>query len=369
MKFKTNKKEFIEAIGISARAISAKQNMPILSGIYLNANNNILELQATDYELGFIIRIEAEVAEEGEVILSGKYLTEISKKLPGDVVEFEYNASEKVAHISSERSNYRLLSMEGDFPKIDRVDDNISINIKDNDFINMIRKTTFAAATDEIRPIFTGCFFDITEDTLTMVATNTHRLALNKMTVDNSGNNIRAIIPAKALNELSYAAKEDEPSDITVTYANNQVGFQFRNIYMVTRLIEGEYPDYRRVIPTEHKTIVTVDRGALASAVDRVSLISRYHEFHMINFKIEQDSIHILSINSEIGKAEEDVATETEGEELSISFNVQYIVDVLKTIDGSKIKFSFNGELGSVKVEDLENKDFIYVLTPVRNQM
>lgn len=369
MKFKTNKKEFIEAIGISARAISSKQNMPILSGIYINANNNIVEFQATDYELGFIIKVEAEVEEEGEVIISGKYLTEISRKLPGDTMEFSYNAAERTAHISSDKSNYRLLSMEGDFPKIKRVDNSVSINIKDNEFNDMIKRTTFAAATDDIRPVFTGCFFDINEDTLTMVATNTHRLALNKMTVNNLSNNMRSIIPAKALNELSYALKEDEPSDIVISHANNQVGFAFQKIYMVTRLIDGEYPDYRRVIPTEHKTIVTVDRQALTSAVDRVSLISRYHEFHMINFKIGNASIHILSLNSEIGKAEEDVAAEVEGEELSISFNVTYVADVLKIMNGEKIKFSFNGELGSVKVEDLDNKNFMYIVTPVRNQM
>ena len=369
MKFRVNKKEFIEAIGISARAISVKQNMPILSGIYINADNNGVEFQATDYELGFIVRIEADVEEAGEVILSGKYLTEISRKLPGDTVEFSYIESEKTAHISSDKSNYRLLSIDGTFPKIDRVDSSVSISIKDGEFNNMIKRTTFAAATDEIRPVFTGCFFDISENTLTMVATNTHRLALNKMTVDGTGNNIRAIIPAKALNELSRSLKEDEPTDIVISYANNQLGFAFRNIYMVTRLIEGEFPDYRRVIPTEHKTTAVVGREALSSAVDRVSLISRYHEFHMINFKIENNFIHILSLNSEIGKAEEDVAAEIEGDELSISFNVMYIADVLKTMDGDKIKFSLNGELSSVKVEDTENPNFIYIVTPVRNQM
>jgi len=368
MQFKTNKKEFVEAIAISIRAVSSKQNTPILSGIYINANDNTIEFQSTDYELGLIVKIKGDISEEGSVILSGKYLSEVSRKLPGDTVEFTYNASERVAHISSAGSNYRLLSMSGDFPQIETLQNDISINIKSNELLSMIKKTTFSAATDEIRPIFTGCFFDITDDTLTMVATNTHRLALNKMTINNSSNNMRAIIPARALNELLHSAKDDEENEITISHSNNQVSFSFQNIYMITRIIEGEYPDYRRVIPSDSKTTITADKDALASAIDRVSLISRYHEFHTINFNITQNNIHILSNNPDIGKAEEDVAVQTEGDDLSISFNVQYLIDVFKIIECDSVKMYFNSNLSPMKLEEIDNPNFSYVVTPVRNQ-
>lgn len=367
MKFTTNKKDFIEAISISSRAISSKQNMPILSGIYIKAENNTLEFQSTDYELGIIVKIEANIEEQGEMILSGKYLSEVSRKLPGSEVAFEYNASEKIAHISSAGSNYRLLSMEGDFPKNGKIEEGVSISIKGADLISMIKKTTFAASTDEIRPIFTGCFFDVSDNNLTMVATNTHRLALNKMTLENSSN-MRAIIPARAMNELIYAAKEEKIENVVISHSNNQMSFEFQNIYIVTRLLEGEYPDYRRVIPQESQTTLTADKTMLASAIDRVSLISRYHEFHTIHFSISSNSIHILSNNPEIGKAEEDVPVNTEGDDLSISFNVQYLTDVFKIIEGDKVKLSFNNELSPMKLEDLDNPNFTYVVTPVRNQ-
>lgn len=368
MQFKTNKKEFVEAIAISSRAISNKANAPILSGIYISAKNNTIEFQSTDYELGLIIKIEAEVNEEGCIILSGKYLSEVSRKLPGEIVEFDYKPSDKIAHISSAGSNYRLLSMEGDFPTIEKLQTDVTINIKDDELLSMIKRTAFSAATEEIRPIFTGCFFDITDDIITMVATNTHRLALNKMTINNSSNNMRAIIPARALSELLHSVKTDDPCDIIISHSNNQVSFTFQNIYMITRIIEGEYPDYRRVIPTEASTIVTVDKNTFASAVDRVSLISRYHEFHTINFHITENNIHILSNNSDIGKAEEDVHVQTKGNELSISFNVQYLIDVFKILDGDTIKMYFNNNLSPMKLEDTSNPNFSYVVTPVRNQ-
>lgn len=368
MRFKTNKKAFVDAIAISIRAVSTKQNTPILSGIYIITSNNMIELQSTDYELGLIVKIEADIEEEGKVILSGKYLSEVSRKLPGDTVEFDYNASERIAHISSAGSNYRLLSMTGEFPEVERLQNDVSINIKDNELLTMIKKTTFSAATDELRPVFTGCFFDITDDTLTMVATNTHRLALNKMTINNSGNNMRAIIPARALNELLHSVKDDNECEITISHSNNQVSFAFQNIYMITRIIEGEYPDYRRVIPTESKTIITADKNMFASAIDRVSLISRYHEFHTINFNIAQNNIHILSNNPDIGKAEEDVPVQTEGDDLSISFNVQYLLDVLKIVESDNIKMYFNTNLSPMKLEEVDNPDFSYIVTPVRNQ-
>lgn len=369
MKFTLDKKKFIEAVSINSRAISSKQNMPVLSGIYMKADNNLLELQSTDYELGFIIKIEAKIIEEGEIILSGKYLLDVIKKLPGATVNFNYNPSDRIAVISSDKSNYRLLSIDGqEFPKIERLENNVSINIKDNELISMIKKTSFAAAMEEIRPIFTGCLFDINENLLTMVATNTHRLAINKMPINNSSN-MCLIIPARALNELVFAIKEEEePKDIIITYAKNQVSFEFQNIYMVTRLLEGEYPDYKRVIPTDSTTVVTVNKDFLASAVDRVSLISNSNDYRTVHFDIMSDKIHIFSNNPEVGKAEDEIFAEVEGNELSISFNVHYLMDMLKIVKGDNIKLYLGTELTPMKVEDTEDSGFSYVVTPVRSK-
>lgn len=367
MKFTTSKKNFIEAITISSRAVASKNNMPILSGIYIKTKENIAEFQATNHELGFIIQIEANIEEEGSVVLSGKYLTEISKKLPGDTVTFNYSETEKIAHISSGSSNYRLLSLNGEFLEIEKLENNISINIKSNDLSKMIKKTTFAAATDDTRAIYTGCLFEINEENFTLVATNTHRLVINNIRIDNTEKNITAIIPAKALNELLYAIKEDDPYDITITISNNKISFEFLNVYMTTSLIAGEYPNYKRVIPVSHKTFASVDRETFTSVVDRVSFISRYNEFHALNFNINENSIHMLSTDPEIGKAEEDLPANVEGENLSISFNVQYITEVLKVLEGEKIKMYFNNSLDPMRLEDPENPGFSYVVTPVRN--
>lgn len=366
MKFTLEKRKFIEAISISSRAISSKEKTPILSGIYIKTMNNMLELQSTDYELSFIIKVEANIEEEGEIVLSGKYLLDIAKKLPGSTVNFSYNEAERIAIISSDKSNYRLLSVAGEFPKIERFESDVSINIKDDELVSMIKKTTFAAAADNAQPIYTGCFFDISDNNLTMVATNTHRLALNTMTINNLSN-MRFIIPARALNELYNAVKEsDESQNINIVYAKNQVSFEYQNIYMVTRLIEGNYPDYRRVIPVDLTTTVTVNKNLLTSAVDRVSLISNTNNYSKIYFDIVDDKIHIFSNNPEVGKAEDEIPAKIEGNNISIAFNVHYIIDALKVIEGEDVKIYLKGELNPIKIEDTENSRFTYIVTPVR---
>ncbi|MBR3623001.1 MAG: DNA polymerase III subunit beta [Selenomonadaceae bacterium] len=368
MKFTLDKKKFIEGLTLASKAVSSKQNAQILTGIYVNASDKMIELQATDYEIGFIIKIEAEVDEPGEIVLSGKYLVDAVRKLPGSEVSFNYNEVEKIAHISSNKSKYRLLSMDSaEFPKVEKLEGGTSFTIKDEELFSIIRKTAFAASTDELRPVFMGCFLQIEANKLEMAATNSFRIAINKLDVD-SGSSVRLIIPAKALNELSHAYKEDEPQDITVNQAKNQLGFEFGNIYMTTRLIEGEYPDYKRIVPQSAMTTVMVDKNALASAVDRVSLISNPKGIQSVHFEIKEGLIHIDSNNPEIGKAEEEIEAEVEGEELSISFNAVYIMDATKVMKGDKIKISLNKALDPVKIEDTEDTNFIYVVTPVRSQ-
>ena len=368
MKFTLDKKKFIEGLALASKALSNKQNAPILTGIYVNAYDNIVELQATDYEIGFIIKIEAEIKEPGEIVLSGKYLVDAVRKLPGSEVSFDYNEAEKIAHISSNKSKYRLLSMQSaEFPKIEKLDGGTSFTVKDEDLFSIIKKTAFSASTDELRPVFMGCFLQIEDNKLEMAATNSFRLAVNKLDIE-SNSSIRLIIPAKALNELSYAYKEDEPQDITVKQAKNQLGFEFGNIYMTTRLIEGEYPDYNKIVPKSAATTVTVDRTSLLSAVDRVSLISNPKGIQSVHFDIKKGIIHIDSNNPEIGKAEEEIEADVQGEELSISFNAVYIIDAMKVMSGDKIKISLNRNLDPVKIEDMEDTNFTYVITPVRSQ-
>ena len=367
MKFSCTKKDFTEALQITSKASSSKQQMPILSGIYLNAKENSLELQATDYELGFIVNIPAEVEETGQIVLSGRYLQEVVRKLPGEQVSFTFNREENIAHLQSEQANFTLLSMNAsEFPTIPTVEEVLSFTLEDTILRELVKKTVFSCATDETRPVFTGCLMEVNESTVTMAATNTHRLSFKEVTLKEPVGNIKIIIPAKSLNELLHIMNPEHPMDVKVTCSHNKISFSFDNIYMTSRLIEGSFPDYKHVIPTDFATEATIPVNPFSDAVDRVALISRSNEYNIMRFSFTQGQVHISSNNPDIGNAEETVPISLEGPEINIAFNVKYIMDVLKSINGEKCLFSLNQSLNPMRIREDGDDTFLYVVTPVR---
>ncbi len=367
MQFSCSRKDLANALQIVSKAISSKQQMPILSGIYLKTENNTLELQATDYELGLIVKIQAEIESQGQIVLSGRYLQEVVRKLPGEFVNVTLNHEANIVHIQSDQANFTLLSMNAsEFPVIPYFEGNLTFTIKDDILRNLIRKTTFACATDESRPIFTGCYMEVNDTIVTMAATNMHRLAVKNTTFGSSIGNIKIIIPSKALNELQHIMTSEIPTDVHITCSHNKISFSFDNIYMTSRLIEGSFPDYNRVIPRDFATKVEINTQELSAAVDRVSLISRSNEYNVIRFLFTEGQIHISSNNPDIGNAEETVSATVEGPEVNIAFNSKYITDILKIIDAETCFFYLNQSLNPMSVRETGDDTFLYVATPVR---
>ena len=367
MKFSCAKKAFNEALQIASKASSSKQQMPILSGIYLKAEENTLELQATDYELGFIIRVPAEVEETGQIVLSGRYLQEVVRKLPGNSVLFTFNREENIAHLQSEQANFTLLSMNAsEFPTIAKVENVLSFTIPDIILQDLVKKTVFACASDETRPVFTGCYMEVDENIVTMAATNTHRLSVKKVNLEESTGSIKIIIPSKSLNELLHIMNPEQPADVQVTCSHNKISFALNNIYMTSRLIEGAFPDYNRVIPKDFTTEVKLPVDPFSEAVDRVALISRSNEYNIIRLAFTQGQVHISSNNPDIGNAEETVPASVEGPDVNIAFNVKYITDVLKSINGKECLFSLKQNLDPIMIREEKDDNFLYVVTPVR---
>ena len=183
MKITCNKNELTNALQIVARAVATKPQTPILSGIYLRAEGTTLELQATNYEIGLVARIEADIEEPGELTVGGRYFQEVVRKLPGENVKLAGTAEEKIVHIESAMAKFTLLSMNAaEFPTIQPLEGNLDFAIKDNILRDLIKKTVFACSTDEARPVFTGCSLEVTENKVTMAATNTHRLSVKSET-------------------------------------------------------------------------------------------------------------------------------------------------------------------------------------------
>ena len=369
MKFTCHKNELAQAIQLVSKAIANKPQTPILSGIYMEATNNQVELHATDNEMGIISIIPSEVEQEGKLVLSGRYMQEVIRRLPGETVTISQEIDENISKIQSAASNFTLLSIpSNDFPTVKRLEDGIRFKIQDNVLRDIIKKTVFACSADEARPVFTGCQMEINGETLKMAATNTHRLSVKKEVIANLSGDLHIIIPAKILNELLRALNSDMPIEVDVCCSSNQVSFQFENVVLMSRLIEGQFPNYDSVIPKNFATTVTLDTEDFLAAVDRVSLISRSADYNIIRLEFGGNQVHISSNSPDIGKADEIVAASIDGPDVNIAFNAKYVTDVLKNIDSKNFRFLLNQSLQAAAVREEDNPTFVYIVTPVRTQ-
>ncbi len=372
------KSDLISALQIVSKGLSTKPQTPILSGIYMTAKEGQLELQSTNYELGFIVTIPAEIHTTGTAVLPGKYLTEFARKLPAEEVSIDTGSSDGLAVIRSGSARFTLRTMEvSDFPVLQRMEGTLQFTIKDRTLARLVKKSTFACLREEQRdrrPIFTGCQLEVEGREVTFVATNVHRLAVKSELLEEDAGQIRIIIPAKFLEEVTRTITGDVPTDIHVTCSYNQISMSADGIYMTSRLIEGAFPDYRRVIPTEEniRTRVTLDAATFSSAVERASLIARTDQYNIVKLAFEQGLLRISSNSPEIGEAEETIHAQVEGDDVTIAFNASYLMDAVKSLDSDTCILSLQGSnaqgmnLSPITIREEIDPDYIYVVTPVR---
>ena len=372
------KSDLISALQIVSKGLSTKPQTPILSGIYMTAKEGQLELQSTNYELGFIVTIPAEIHTVGTAVLPGKYLTEFARKLPAEEVSIDTGSSDGLAVIRSGSARFTLRTMEvSDFPVLQRMEGTLQFTIKDRTLARLVKKSTFACLREEQRdrrPIFTGCQLEVEGKEVTFAATNVHRLAVKSELLEEDAGQIRIIIPAKFLEEVTRTITGDVPTDIHVTCSYNQISMSADGIYMTSRLIEGAFPDYRRVIPQEEniRTRVILDAATFASAVERASLIARTDQYNIVKLAFEEGLMRISSNSPEIGEAEETIAAEVTGDDVTIAFNASYLMDAVKSLDSDTFILSLQGanaqgmNLSPITIREEADQNYIYVVTPVR---
>ena len=378
MNITLGRSDLISALQIVSKGLSTKPQTPILSGVYMTAKEGLLELQSTNYELGFIVTIPAEIHTVGTAVLPGKYLTEFTRKLPAEEISIDTESSDGLAVIKSGTARFTLRTMEvSDFPVLQRMDGTLHFAIKDRTLARLVKKSTFACLREEQRdrrPIFTGCQLEVEGQEVTFAATNIHRLAVKSETLDADAGQIRVIIPARFLEEVTRTIAGDVPTDIHVTCSYNQVSMSSGSIYMTSRLIEGAFPDYRRVIPRDEniKTRVTLDAHVFASAVERASLIARTDQYNIVKLAFEQGLMRISSNSPEIGETEETIPAEVTGDDVTIAFNASYLMDAMKSLDSDTCILSLQGaneqgmNLSPMTIHEEADPKYIYVVTPVR---
>ena len=378
MNITLGRSDLISALQIVSKGLSTKPQTPILSGIYMTTREGRLELQSTNYELGFIVTIPAEIHIMGTVVLPGRYLTEVARRLPAEEVTIDTGTSDGCAVIKSGTARFTLRTMEvSDFPVLQRMDGTLQFTIKDHTLARLVKKSTFACLREDQRdrrPIFTGCRLEVEGRKVTFAATNVHRLAVKSELLEEDAGEIRIIIPARFLEEVTRIITGEVPTDIHVSCSYNQISMSTEDIYMTTRLIEGTFPDYRHVIPTEDKirTRATLDAAAFAAAVERASLISRTDQYNIVKLAFEKERMRISSNSPEIGAAEETIPATVTGDDVTIAFNASYLMDAVKSLESDTFILSLQGSdaqgmnLSPITIREDVDPNYIYVVTPVR---
>lgn len=368
MKFSCYKSDLNEALQFVIRAVAVKPMTPVLAGIYLKAEGSMLELQANNFSTGIVTRIPVNTEVAGETVVSGKRFQEFVKNMPDDTITFSDEDDKNTLMIDSGGASVELLTMTAsDFPKVKTPDTDNSFKIRTTTLRNLIRRSVFAVAKDDSRPIFTGCCFEIKGDTISLVATNTHRLALVKEQLADSYNECSFVVPAETLRGLMLRINPtDTENYVTINYSTRYLTFTFDNVFVTSRLIEGQFPPYDRVIPSSSTTNVKVDTAEFKKAVEFVSLMSKETEYNTVKFVFGDGGIEISSNSPEVGGAVKNIEAEIDGDDLEISFNVDYIADVMRIIETKQINIALNDKYSPAAFTEPDNSDYIYIATPVR---
>ena len=346
-----------KAINVLQKVSQNKTSSNLPGAIYMTTKNGQVELQGNDFELGIRLTIDGDIKEPGTLVVGSRYFQELIRKLPGDTIEL----------YKPEDGNSLTVTLHpDDFSLVEQIHDQDHVNIDSFAMKELIDLTNYAAATDEDRPVFTGALLEIKENEVTMVATDTHRMAVKKITIDEPATTpMRAIIPTKTLAEVSRLLPTDNPAMINIIWNRTQIVFNFESIYIISRLIEGTYPEYEKVIPSQFDSSAVIDRREFAGAVDRVSLLAKDISYNVIRYDWSESNVTLSTQNTEIGMAKEDIAVEFKGTPFTISFNGRYISDILRHSTGDNIHL-FLKQNGPVVIRQDNNPNYTYVVTPVR---
>lgn len=362
MKFIINQKSLSKHIGIAQKGISSRTTLQILDGILIEADKNKLTLTATDLEISIVTSVDCQVIESGSIVINSKIIGEIIKKLPDAPVHIDVKNSK--VNIICENSEFNIIGSPGiDYPDLPLVEEEKNFTLSKELLKDAIRETVFATTQDETRPTLTGVLFEMENKSLSFVSLDGYRLALKKIDVDTE-NNISIIVPGRSLNELNKIL-DDGKDSIETSISSGQILFNIGDTIFYSRLLEGQFFNYKDIMRKDHKSKVTVNKREFQNALERASLLAKEEKANLIRLNIEGNQIDIKS-NSEIGNVNEIVNSDKEGEDLNIAFNSKYILEGIRIIDAEEIVLHFMGSLNPCIINAVDNDKYTYLVLPVR---
>lgn len=346
------------------KAISNKVANPVLEGIKLTAKNDFLKLSATDLELTIEKIIKADIKIPGETVIPGKFFSDFIKKLTNEKITLELNNKRqlKINYTDSE-SFIQCLSVE-EFPNLNVEKGKDYFTITENNFKNLINKSIFSTALDDTRPILKGCCFEITNNIIHSVGLDGFRLAYVKKPLKENTFSSTIIVPTKSLTEISKFLEETD-EEIKVYVHKNVLIVEIDDTKIITRLIDGEFINYKQIIPKDFSTSLIINKNIFEEAIERTSVLSRVDKNNLVKFEIK-DKILTLTSNSDIGNIKENIGISLKGNDVLIAFNSRYFSECLRTINDEVIKLNFNTPSSPCVITANESDEYLYLILPVR---
>ncbi|WP_319416080.1 DNA polymerase III subunit beta [Marispirochaeta aestuarii] len=365
MKFTCDKASILREVSVAQEIISSRNALSILSNVLIEVADNTLTLKATDLKVGFETQVPVEVAVPGSTTIYCDKFLGILRSLPDGEIEFEQQDNRLIIRPLFKKIDFQLKSITSDkYPEIQDVSQDAYFQVPQNDLIEMINQTIFAISDDETRFFMNGVYFEKSESALVMVATDGRRLSYIMKEVDGSIPDFNGvIIPPKILNLVRKLASGEGSINIAVTDKN--IFMQFDNQKVSSNLIEGQFPNYRRVIPDSQEYRIVINRNELMDALRRVSLLVE-QKSRRVYLTLNENSLVLNSEESEIGVAREEITCEYSGPEATIALNYLYLTDPLKVIDNEEIAIEYTEANKAISIMSIPAGDYFHIVMPMQ---
>ena len=363
---------FGRKLALASRGVSARSTIQLLGGILLEAQGEAVRLSATDMELSIQTSSPAEVEEEGRVVIPARIFNDVVRSLPRGELGLVHDHSEGVVRLSARENEYRIRAYAAeDFPQLPKFDEAEAFKMSGEALVETVEKVSRSYSRDETRPVLTGILISFEESRIRMVTTDSYRLSIKETELTTTFDGSReAIIPARAMQEVSRIISGSDEEQVEVVLSENQTIFRIGDVLFGTRLIEGNFPEYRRLLPQTFEREISVQREDLVDTLRRVNLFAQRQTPPVpVSLAFSEGAVEVMVRNGEVGEARERLPATSE-DEFHISFNPSYLLDGVSAVDSEKVLFKLNESLKPgliVPDADGEETDFLYLIMPMRD--
>ncbi len=366
MKLSTSRDSLLAGLQVVGRAVSTRATLPALSGIKFDLTEEGLILQATDMEVGISIALtEITTVAPGSVLLPGRLVGDVVRSLPSGQVEIALRPEQGDVELSAAGAHFHLRTLPAeDFPRFPELGDS-AVALPAQPLAETVDRVARAASRDEVRPILTGVLFQAEGSTLTMVATDSYRLSVKHTELESALTEaIEANVPARALRELARVVAQQEPDQVAMSLARNQAVFQAGPVVLFSRLIEGQFPSWRQLIPESFEHEVRLPRGELLEVARRIGQLAQRNA--PLRFAFAEGELTVAAETPEVGDASEAIPAPYSGEPLEIAFNPQFLIEGLESVDTDELVVKLSSPLRPGLLEPAGREDFSYLVMPIR---